>query len=125
MSTNLPSLIVYVNDHIVFQSYAKWLYPLFDLEDYLVDHPIDMAHAVVHDKVVGKAAALLMVRMGVGGVHGVLMSELAVQVFEHWQLPYTWDQRIDRIDCQTEAILLNIDDPESAYQILCQRAKRC
>ena len=123
MMHNSPSLIVYISDQVVFQSDGKWLYPLFDLEDYLLNHHVDMKLAHVHDKVVGKAAALLMVRLGVGRVHGVLMSDLASQVFETWEIPYSFDQQVERIDCQTEAILQEISDPEIAYNILYDRAK--
>lgn len=83
-----------------------------------------MKQAHIHDKVVGKAAALLMVRLGVGRVHGVLMSDLTSQIFETWEIPYSFDQRVERIDCQTEAILLEIFDLEIAYKILSNRAKR-
>lgn len=124
MMHNFPSLTVFVGDQVIFQSDGKWLYPLFDLEDHLKSHPYDMKQTYIHDKVVGKAAALLMVRLGVGQVHGVLMSDLASQVFETWGVPYSYDQRVERIDCQTEAILQEISDPEIAYNILCARAKR-
>jgi hypothetical protein len=124
MMLNSPSLIVFIADLVVFQSEGKWLFPLFDLEDYLMNHPVDMKNAHIHDKVVGKAAALLMVRLGVGQVHGVLMSDLASQVFETWEIPYSFDQRVERIDCQTEAILQEISDPEIAYKLLSHRAKR-
>lgn len=119
------SLIVLMDGEIIFQSFGKWLYPLFDFELFLKDHPIDMGRAVIHDKVIGKAAAMLMVRLGAGSVHGELVSDLAIQVFDHWELPYTFDQRVERIDCQTEALLLGEDNVEQAYQILCKRAKRC
>lgn len=124
-STLTPSLVVLIDGEVLFQSYGKWLYPLFDFESYLVDHPINMRKVEVHDKVIGKAAAMLMVHMGAGSVHGELISDLAIQVFEHWDLSYTFDQRVERIDCQTEALLSGVDNIEEAYQVLCKRAKRC
>ncbi len=119
------SLLVLIEDQIIFQSNGKWLYPLFDLEDYHKTHPFDMGRASVVDKVVGKAAALLLLRLGVGHVHGEIMSDLAIEVFEKAGIPYSYTQRVPRIDCQTEEILITINDPETAYQVLCQRAKRC
>jgi hypothetical protein len=84
-----------------------------------------MARAMVRDKVIGKAAALLLIRLGTGRVHGELMSELAVQILTHFNIPHTYDQLVPRIDCQTETLLLDVDDPDQAYRILCQRAGRC
>jgi hypothetical protein len=124
-STNVLSLVVLIDGEIFFQSYGKWLYPLFDFESYLVDHPIIMRKVEICDKVIGKAAAMLMVHLGADHVHGELMSDLAVQVFEQWDLPYTYDQRVERIDCQTEALLLAVNNIDEAYQILCKRAQRC
>jgi zinc transport system ATP-binding protein len=125
MSLKKPSLIVFVEGLVVFQSYGNWLYPLFDLEEYMIKHPIDMTCADLYDKVVGKAAALLMIRLGVSKVHGVLMSKLAMNTFEHCSIPYSFDQAVDQIKCQTELILATINDPDEAYQILCKRAHRC
>lgn len=119
------SLQVVVDEQVVFESEGKWLYPLFDLEDYLQANPIPMACAMVRDKVIGKAAALLLIRLGTGRVHGELMSELAVQILTHFNIPHTYDQLVPRIDCQTETLLLDVDDPDQAYRILCQRAGRC
>lgn len=124
-STKNISLQVIFNGEVIFQSYRHWLFPLFDLEDYLEEHPIDIALAEVHDKVIGKAAALLILRLGAGSVHGDLMSELADAVLRQAGIPHTFDKLVKRIDCQTEEILLEIDNPDAAHSILCKRANRC
>ena len=119
------SLQVIVDKEVRFESNGKWLYPLFDLEDFLKDHPLPMARALVRDKVIGKAAALLLIRLEVGRVHGELMSELAIETLTQANVPYSYDQQVLRIACQTEALLAEVDDPQQAYEILCQRAGRC
>ncbi len=118
------TLEVFENQRIIFQSEQKWLYPVFDLEDFLKAHPCDHSTLSVHDKVVGKAAALLMIRLGVGSVHGDVMSKLADEVFGKAGMKHTYDVLVERIDCQTEELLLNIDDVNIAYELLCERAKR-
>ena len=125
MSLKVPSLIIFVDGEVVFQSEGKWLHPLFDLEEHLIKHPVDIERATFQDKVVGKAAALLMIRLGASNVHGVLMSQLAIHTFEGFCVRYSFDQTVDQIQCQTESILDNINDPDEAYQILCKRAQRC
>ena len=116
---------VFENQRIIFQSNQKWLYPIFDFEDFLKAHPYDHSTLNVHDKVVGKAAALLMIKLGVGLVHGEMMSKLADEVFGKAGMKHTYAVLVERIDCQTEEILLNIDDVNIAYEILCKRAERC
>ena len=120
-----PSLQVNFQDKIIFSSCGKWLYPLFDLEDYLTEHPLDMSQVEIRDKVIGKAAALLILRLGTGRVYGETMSDLGITVFESAGLPYSFGQRVPRIACKTEELLADVDDIEEAYQLLCRRAGRC
>lgn len=120
-----PSLLAVLNGNIVFESYGKWLYPLFDLEKRLREHPMDMSQVEIRDKVIGKAAALLILRLGTGSVYGETISELGIGVFESAGLPYSYGQQVPRIACRTEELLADVDDLDQAYQILCQRAGRC
>lgn len=119
------SLLVIRDDEIIFQSDGKWLYPLFDLEDYLNNTQHNLEKTIVWDKVIGKASALLLLYLKAERVHGELISDLAFEVFEHFQIPLSYDQRVPRIKCKTETLLLDINDPDQAYQNLCKRAKRC
>lgn len=119
------SLQVIVDQQVVFQSYGKWLYPIFDLEDYLQESPINMADATVHDKVIGKAAALLLIRLNPKNIHGEVMSDLAVDALTRFGCSFAYDKKVARIDCKTEEILMPVNDPEIAYEILCKRANRC
>ena len=120
-----PSLQVVLENQIVFTSDGKWLYPLFNLEDFLRSNPFAMDRAFVRDKVIGKAAALLLIRLGARRMHGELMSTLAVQALTRFDITHSYDKLVDRIDCKTESLLLEVDVPEEAYRILCRRAKRC
>jgi hypothetical protein len=68
-----PTLIVLHEGTPIFTSHGKWLSPLFELEVYLADHPIQPVWLVLQDKIIGKAAALLIHRLGVlsdGGTAG-------------------------------------------------------
>lgn len=119
------SLQVIYHENTVFTSFGKWLYPLFDLEDHLREQSLDMSQVEIRDKVIGKAAALLIVRLGTGRVYGETISDLGIAVFESAGLPYSYGQRVPRIACRTEEILTDVNDLEEAYHILCQRAGRC
>jgi zinc transport system ATP-binding protein len=120
-----PSLRVLLDDQVLYSNNGKWLYPLFDLEDYLKEHPDLLQNTTVWDKVIGKAAAILILRMGGSRIHGVLMSELAAETLEKAGVAHSFDTLVPRIDCQTEKILEDIVDPDEAYEILCKRAGRC
>ena len=113
------------NGKNIFQSKGKWLYPIFDLEEYLENNPINVELVEVHDKVIGKAAAMLFLYLGVANIYGEVMSELAVQVLRNAGVPYSYGKLVERINCKTEELLFEIDDLEIAYEILCKRANRC
>ncbi len=122
---NKPSLQVFEDGEIYFESNGKWLYPLFDLQDFLAEHPLDLSKSSLRDKVIGKAAALLAFRLGFQRLHGDLMSDLAIAFLESKGVAFSFDTRVPQIDCQTEELLKDMDDLDEAYRILCMRAKRC
>lgn len=120
---NEITLKVIRDNREIFQSDKHWLFPLFDLEICVSKHNLDVSKAEIYDKIVGKAAAFLILRLGVGMVHADVISKLAREVFDQASIPYSYNTLVDRIDCQTEEILRNINDPEIAYRILHERAR--
>ena len=63
MAGKETTLTVFRNGTPIFTIYGKWLYPLFELEDYLANHAIEPDHLILQDKIIGKAAALLIHRL--------------------------------------------------------------
>lgn len=116
------TLEAYLDGEIVFHSDAKWLYPLFELEKFIDQHQIDASRLLVVDKIVGRAAALIQLHFGIRTVHAKLMSRLALELFDHFQVDYQFEQLVDRIQCRTEELLKNEFDPDRAYQLIHQLA---
>ena len=119
------SLQVILDDKTIFTSLGKWLYPLFDLEEFFKQRPFDMSKVEIRDKVIGKAAALLILRLGPGFVYGEIISDLGIAVFEKANLPFSFGERVPKIACKTEELLAEVDDLDEAYQLICQQAGRC
>lgn len=122
MRTMEHTLAVYADAHLIFHSDGSWLHPLFALERFLRTSSHDPANLVVWDKVVGRAAALLHVYLGVGRVRAHLMSELGRQALIHHGVPHICEVLVPRIDCQTESLLAEELDPQVAYRLLRRRA---
>ncbi|MGC9398087.1 MAG: DUF1893 domain-containing protein [Anaerolineae bacterium] len=116
------TLEVYQGTTLIFHSDGHWLHPLFELERFLAETDVEPGELVVHDKIVGRAAALLMIHLGLGRVHALLMSQLGQEVLEHHNVPYTYERRVESIACQTEQLLETTLDPASAYRLLRERA---
>jgi hypothetical protein len=118
------SLAFLVDGQVLFSSTGKWLHPLFELEQFLKARQISASTGEIRDKVVGRGSAFLMVRLGVRKAHAGLLSRLGKDVLERARVTLTWDTLIDEIQGSTEGILREVTDPEEAYPILAERARK-
>jgi zinc transport system ATP-binding protein len=118
------SLDFLVEGRTVFSSTGKWLHPLFELERFLAERGIAGAGGEIRDKVVGRGSAFLIVRLGIRKVHAVLLSRLGKDVLDRAGVALTWDTLVEEIACKTEGILRDVTDPEEAYRILSERARK-
>ena len=96
----------------------------------LQNDPLFLEKATVADKIVGKAAALLMVKGGVKEVYAETISESAKEVFLRHQIPVSFGTSTLRIinregtgPCPMESTVEKIDDPSEAYEALKQKVK--
>ena len=123
-SGKATTLTVFRNGTPIFTSNGKWLHPLFELEAYLADHPIQPAQLLLQDKIIGKAAALLIIRLGFRTIQAGVLSRLGEAILQRYEIVYTYEQLVDRIHCQTEELLATVEDPEEAYRLVKVRAGR-
>ena len=85
----------------------------------------DLAGSIVADKVVGKAAALLMAYFGAREAYAGIMSEKAVPVLERYSIPYHFRSLVVEIlnrdksgTCRFELTVPDVEEPEEAYSRL-------
>jgi hypothetical protein len=123
---------------------GKWLHPLFDLLDLLSGASADEDGAeedgaeedgaeeraalashgelFLRDRVIGRAAAFLILRAGIRNAYADLVSDGAASVFEAAGATLGWGERIPAIGCATESLLGDVADGDAAWEIL--RARR-
>lgn len=118
------SLIIKLNDQTVFTSDQHWLYPLFEFEDYLKQSGKGADHLFLKDKIAGKAAACLIVFLGIKRCHIELLSERAIPVFKANGIEFTYDNLVDHIQCRTEDLITDKMSIADAYLFLRKRAGR-
>ena len=117
------SLEVYTGTDLIFYSDRKWLYPLFELEEFLGKSHHEPQSLILMDKIIGRAAALLLMKMGIKNIKAETMSELGKDVLEAFYITFEYKNLVHRISCQTEEILKDETNLETAYKILKKRAK--
>ena len=110
-----------VKNHDIVTTYSK---PgVRDLE-YLLDHDPEMLHgATIADKVIGKAAAAMVVVGGVKEVDAEVMSTKAIPFLEEGGIAYTYGTLVDTIKeeghrCQLEKITAPATTPEETVALL-------
>jgi hypothetical protein len=118
------SLEFLIDGQVLFASTGKWLHPLFELEQFLKTREINAVKGEIHDKVVGRGSAFLIVRLGIRRAHAGLLSRLGKDVLDHAGVACTWDVLVEEIQCRTESILREVTDPEEAYRVLDERARK-
>lgn len=118
------SLIVRQKDQIVFTSDQHWLYPLFELEDFLKKSGAGAKDLFLTDKIAGKAAACLIVFLGIKRCHIELLSERAIPVFVANEVQFTYDHLVEHIQCRTEDLITNKMTIADTWLFLRKRAGR-
>ncbi|MBO7530158.1 MAG: DUF1893 domain-containing protein [Bacteroidales bacterium] len=113
------STIAVVSNGEVFTSQERGVKPLLYL---LSEKKGFLKGASVADKVIGKAAALLMVLGEIKEVHTFIISEPAIKVFEKYNIPCFYDKKVDRIVnrtgdglCPMETLCLDVEEPKEAF----------
>lgn len=82
-------------------------------------------NAIIADRIVGKAAALLAILGGATYVYGSIMSETAIVVFEEQNIPFSYGRKVPFIKnrsgddrCPMEKTVETISDPTIAFDAL-------
>jgi hypothetical protein len=116
-STDSTLAVVSVDDF--FTSKERGVKPLLYL---LKEKKGLLKGASVADKVIGKAAALLMALGEIKEVHTLIISEPAIKVFEKYNIPCFYDKKVTRIVnragdglCPMETLCLDVENPQEAF----------
>ena len=122
------STIAVVSNGEVFTSQERGVKPLLFL---LKEKKEFLKDASVADKVIGKAAALLMVLGEIKEVHTLIISEPAIKVFENQKIKYFYDKKVERIVnrtgdclCPMETLCIHIDDPQEALTKIIEKISK-
>lgn len=123
------TIVIYKSDASIVVSKDRGVVPLMNL---LKEDKTQLEDSIVVDKVIGKAAALLMAYAGVKEVYTPIISSPALKVFKNHNIVIHYDKEVERIVnrkgdglCPMETLCLDIEEPEDAFlRIMEFRKKR-
>ena len=90
-----------------------------------LEEPDFFRGAVVADRVIGRAAALLLAYGGIRELYAQVISEHAARALEEHQIPFAYGEKVPYIInraktgmCPMERRVLEVSDPSAAYEVL-------
>ena len=114
------NLLVFCGGEIVFSSGSRGIMPLIEAIDGLDRE--GLGELVTADRIVGKAAVLLNIHLGVSEVHAMLISAGAKDMLHKYGIFFRFREETDAIKlkdgvifCPFEMMVQGISDPEEAY----------
>ena len=122
------NLIILKDDVTVFKSSREGMQPLLEAIHSL--DPATLRDSIVVDKIVGKAAALLISYFKAKEVHCSVMSIRAREVLKRYEIKYYYERIISEIMnrlgtgiCPFEEAVLDVDEPEKGYDRISTKLK--
>lgn len=119
-SGNYGNCVLYSRE-IIHTSSSKGIMPMMEF----LTSGLDLKGFCAADTVAGKALALLFAYAGVKEVYADVMSSGAVDIFNRFEIRYIYGKLTDSIKnragdglCPMESAVLNIWEPEKAFEVL-------
>lgn len=116
------TIVILKKDASVITSDDRGVSPLIKL---LKEDKLQLQDSIIADKVIGKAAALLMIYGNVKEVYTPIISSPAIKIFNINNVKIYYDKEVDRIInrkgdglCPMETLCLDIDNPEEAFEVI-------
>lgn len=119
---------VAVKEDFVYESREKGIKPILGK---LVESDLFFTGASVADKVIGRSAAMLLIKGGIKDLYAVVLSEHAKRALDASEITYTYGKLVPYIInreqtgmCPMEASVLEAQDPEEAFIILLNKMEQ-
>lgn len=118
------SIVLVKNSKVLYESKANGILPYVEAIRLLGDSLTD---AVLADRIVGRAAALLSLHIRIKLAYAMTISEGALEIFANNDVPCRFDNKVPMVlnknrtgQCPFELAVSNIHDSETAYRRIVQ-----
>ncbi len=115
------SFIVIKNEKIIYRAQGPGVKPIIELHESVRGREF-LRDSIVVDKIIGKAAAMILDLGKVSKIHGVIMSKAAQRYLDSTDIEYSCDEQVEVIQnragdgvCPIESSVLDISSPEQGY----------
>lgn len=120
LHNNNLSMVIVKDGKIIEESIAKGIKPIYDI---YTERKECLNNAVVADKVIGKAAAMILANGGIKMLYTDLISEKAIEVLDEFKIEYEFAKKVPLIlnrdgsdMCPIEKLSSNTDNVEELIE---------
>ncbi len=113
------SFLIIKDNNLIYQDLGIGVKPIIKV---INTNPDLIKDAIIIDKVIGKAAALLLIKFKAQAVQGLLMSKTAIKMLDKHSLSYQYDKLVPYIAnrnndglCPLEDSVKDTDDLQQGY----------
>lgn len=113
------SCVVVKDGKVLHAVFGDGIHPIIKLYR---EHPEDMRGAVIADKIIGRAAAVVYVLCEIKAIYAHVISEPGILMLRAHNIEHTYHRAVPRIDnrtqtdmCPMERASFASDDPELSY----------
>jgi len=122
LEKNKYTFVLMMDGKTIKTSHKKGIIPFMEM---IRDNRELMRGAVIADKVIGKAAALLAVGYKVQQIYTEILSQQAKEVLDQYSVFYQYEKYVDYIQnrsksgqCPMEKLTKDTNDPKTAYSLI-------
>ena len=100
-------MVVIKNEIVLFTSLDRGIKPIFDLQNEINHNEIE--NSFIADRVIGKAAALILSDLKIKGIYSELISKDALNIFNNNNIEVSYKKKVDKILNRTKTDLCPIE----------------
>ena len=100
-------IVVIKNGKVLFTSFDRGIKPIFDLQNEINHNEIE--NSFIADRVIGKAAALILSELKIKGIYSELISKDALNIFINNNIEVSYKKKVDKILNRTKTDLCPIE----------------
>lgn len=127
LKQNHLTIIAQLKDNEIYQSQLRGIAPVLIK---LQENELFFEDAIIVDKVVGRAAAMLFIKANVKHIYALTISQKAIAILDKYRMKYTYDSVCEFIEnrthtgmCPMEQSVEHIDDIQEGYLTLIKKVK--
>ncbi len=99
----------------------RGLKPLLEVDNFINKYIQNKEGLEIYDKIVGKAAAVIIYNIGLQNVQAGVISQPAKDFLESRGIRVSFKKLVERINDKTENLIESLENPEEVYKYLIKR----